>query len=219
MSIARRVFLQVRYRPRLAIAVVAGVLSLLFLPDHLPRTTRGLIAWDLGVGLYLVLALIMVLRSNVERVRWRASIEDDGALVALLLTVAAAVASVAAIFIELINASDLPRHDQTLRLALVITTIVLSWAYVHIAFALHYAHEFYDQDAKAHAKLRFPGTEEPDYVDFLYFAFVIGMTSQTSDVAISSSALRRLVLIHGVIAFFFNTTLLAITINIAAGLV
>ena len=196
-----------------------GALSLLFLPDHLPRTTRGLIAWDLGVGLYLVLALILMLRSTVEHVRWRARLEDDGALVVLLLTVGAAVASVAAIFVELINVSDMPRHDQTLRLALVITTIVLSWAYVHIAFALHYAHEFYDEDANGQPKLGFPGTEEPDYVDFLYFAFVIGMTSQTSDVSISSSELRRLVLIHGVIAFFFNTTLLAITINIAAGLV
>src|SRR5262245_27266662 len=178
MGIARRVLLQIRYRPRLAIAVAAGALSLLFLPDHLPRTTRGLIAWDLGVGLYLVLALIMMLRSTVDRVRWRASIEDDGALVVLLLTVAAAVASVAAIFVELIDVSALPRNEQTLRLALVITTIVLSWAYVHVAFALHYAHEFYDEDAKGQPKLGFPGTEEPGYVDFLYFAFVIGMTSQ-----------------------------------------
>jgi len=219
MKIARRVFLQIRYRPRLVTAVVAGALSLLFVPEHLARTTRGLIAWDVGVGLYLVLALILMLRATVDHVRWRASVEDDGALVVLLLTVGAAVASIAAIFVELINASELPRPDQTLRLALVIATIVLSWAYVHVAFALHYAHEFYDADFKGAPKLEFPGTEEPDYVDFLYFAFVIGMTSQTSDVSISSRQLRHLALIHGVIAFFFNTTLLAITINIAAGLV
>ena len=86
-------------------------------------------------------------------------------------------------------------------------------------FALHYAHEFYDEDSKSRPKLEFPGSEQPDYFDFLYFAFVIGMTSQTSDVQIASSSMRRLVLIHGVITFFFNTTLLAITINIAAGLV
>lgn len=219
MAIARRVLLQIRHRPRLVVAAMTGVLSLFVLPEHLPRTTRALLAWDLGVGLYLVLALIMMLRSNVEGVRRRASREDDGALVVLTLTVGAAVASVAAIFIELINVSELPRPDQTLRLALVIATIVLSWAYVHIAFALHYAHEFYDEDAKAQPCLGFPGTEEPGYVDFLYFAFVIGMTSQTSDVTISSSLMRRLVLMHGVITFFFNTTLLAITINIAAGLV
>src|SRR5262245_20581165 len=173
MAIARRVFLQIRYRPRLAVAVVAGVLSLPFLPEQLPRTTRGLIAWDVGVALYLVLALVMMLRSTVDHVRWRASIEDDGALVVLLFTVGAAVASVAAIFVELIDVSELPRPDQTLRLALVIATIVLSWAYVHVAFALHYAHEFYDADFKGAPKLSFPGTEEPDYVDFLYFAVVI----------------------------------------------
>lgn len=219
MSIVRRVFLQIRHRPRLVVAVVTGALSLLVLPDHLRRTTRGLLAWDIGVGLYLVLALIMMLRSNVERVRWRASREDDGALVVLTLTVAAAVASVAAIFIELIDVSGLPRRDQTLQLALVVGTIVFSWAYIHIAFALHYAHEFYDEDAGSQPRLGFPGTGEPNYLDFLYFAFVIGMTSQTSDVEVTSSLMRRLALIHGVIAFFFNTTLLAITINIAAGLV
>ncbi len=161
----------------------------------------------------------MMLGSNVEHVRRRASREDDGALVVLALTVGAAVASVAAIFIELIDVSGLPRQDQTLRLALVIGTIVLSWAFTHVVFALHYAHEFYVGDSKSHPKLEFPGSEQPDYFDFLYFAFVIGMTSQTSDVQIASSSMRRLVLIHGVISFFFNTTLLAITINIAAGLV
>jgi uncharacterized membrane protein len=219
MAIARRVVLQVRHRPRLVVAVVTGALSLLVLPEHLPRTTRGLIAWDLGVGLYLILALVMMLRSDVDDMRRRASREDDGALVVLTLTVAAAVASIAAIFLELVNVSELARQEQTVRLALVIATIVLSWAYVHVAFALHYAHEFYDEDAGPQPRLGFPATEEPDYADFLYFAFVIGMTSQTSDVAVSSSLIRRLVLIHGVIAFFFNTTLLAITINIAAGLV
>lgn len=219
MSIAHRVLLQVHHRPRLVVAVVAGVLSLFVLPDHLPRTTRGLLSWDVGVSLYLVLGFIMMLQSNVEHVRRRASREDDGALVVLALTVASAVASVAAIFIELINVNDLPRPAQTLYLALVVGTIVLSWAFTHTVFALHYAHEFYVEDSKSHPKLEFPGSEQPDYFDFLYFAFVIGMTSQTSDVQITSSSMRRLVLIHGVITFFFNTTLLAIAINIAAGLV
>jgi uncharacterized membrane protein len=106
------------------------------------------------------------------------------------------------------------------RLALVVITIVLSWTFIHTAFALHYAHEFYDEDAKLPQPcLRFPGTEQPDYIDFLYFAFVMGTTSQTADVDIASSRMRRLALMHGVISFFFNTTLLAVTVNIAAGLV
>ena len=90
MSIAHRALVQIRHRPRLVIAVVAGAASLLVLPEHLPRTTRWLLAWDVGVGLYLVLASIMMLRADVARVRWRASREDEGAAVVLTLTVAAA---------------------------------------------------------------------------------------------------------------------------------
>src|SRR5262249_59324604 len=101
-----------------------------------------------------------------------------------------------------------------------IVTILCSWFLVHTAFALHYAHEFYESAPRSKDRsLTFPGKAEPDYVDFLYFAFVLGTTSQTSDVAICSSAMRRLALAHGVIAFFFNTTLLALAVNIAAGLI
>ena len=137
----------------------------------------------------------------------------------LALTVAAALASLAAILLELVDVSELPRQEQTLRLALVMVTIVLSWSLIHTAFALHYAHEFYDESPPANQpRLHFPATDAPDYADFLYFAFVIGTTSQTADVDITSRSMRRLALIHGVIAFFFNTTLLAVAINIAAGL-
>ena len=210
----------IRVRPRLAIATLVGVACVLALPANLPATTRALLAWDVGVGLYLVLALTMMLRSDLERMRRRANLEDDGAAVILTLTVIAAIASLAAILLELIDVSDLPRREVGLRLALVVITIVLSWSFIHTAFALHYAHEFYDDDAQPCDRcLSFPGTEQPDYTDFLYFAFVIGTTSQTADVAIASRAMRRLALMHGVVSFFFNTTLLAVTINIAAGLV
>jgi len=210
----------VKARPRLTTATVVGLACLLVLPAHLPATTRALLAWDVGVGLYLGLAWTMMLRSDLERMRWRAKVQDDGAVVILTLTVLAAIASLAAIVLELFNVSDLPSHEARLHLALVVITIVLSWSFIHTAFALHYAHEFYDDDPKcAHPCLDFPGNEQPNYIDFLYFAFVIGMTSQTADVSMASRQMRRLGLMHGVISFFFNTTLLAVTINIAAGLV
>jgi len=152
--------------------------------------------------------------------RRRANQEDDGALAVLALTIVAAIASVAAIVVELIDVSGLPRHEVNLRLALAVVTIVLSWTFIHTAFALHYAHEFYDEDPRPpHPCLTFPGTKQPDYIDFLYFAFVLGTTSQTSDVTITSRGIRRLALLHGVISFFFNTTLLAVAVNIAAGLI
>jgi uncharacterized membrane protein len=214
-----RVIRTIRARPRLSGAALLGLVSLLFLPRSLPETTRALLAWDIGVGTYLVLAWTMMLRSDIERMRWRSSRQDDGAVAILLLTVLAAIASVAAIVLELLDVSDLPTHEVTLRLALVVLTIVFSWSFIHTAFALHYAHEYYDDEHAARPCLRFPGTEQPDYADFLYFAFVIGTTSQTADVEIASRTMRRLALLHGVISFFFNTTLLAVTVNITAGLV
>ena len=216
----RAVLRIVKMRPRLTIATLVGIGCAFMLPAHLTRTTRALIAWDLGVALYLGLAWAMMLRSDLDRMRRRANQEDDGALAVLALTIVAAIASVAAIVVELIDVSGLPRHEVNLRLALAVVTIVLSWTFIHTAFALHYAHEFYDEDPRPpHPCLTFPGTKQPDYIDFLYFAFVLGTTSQTSDVTITSRGIRRLALLHGVISFFFNTTLLAVAVNIAAGLI
>lgn len=214
------IFRYIRVRPRLSTATMIGIALALFLPKTIGGPTRALLTWDLGAGLYLGLAWTMMFRASIEKMRWRARIQDDGAAVILTLTVVAAVASLAAILLELIGIKSLSPRDQTLHLGLAALTILLSWSFVHTAFALHYAHEFYDDDTGKDGRpcLDFPGNSEPDYVDFLYFAFVIGTTSQTADVTIGSSPMRRLALLHGVIAFFFNTTLLALMVNIAAGL-
>jgi uncharacterized membrane protein len=209
---------QIRARPRLLISAGVVLLALLVLPARLSGPTRALVAWDLGTGLYLVLAWTMMLRGSVEHMRSRAKFQDDGAVVVLALTVTAAVASLLAIVMELVGVKSYPPRSQTLHLALAGVTILCSWCFVHTAFALHYAHEFYAERGRNHPCLEFPGGGPPDYLDFLYFSFVIGTTSQTADVCIASRSLRRLALLHGVIAFFFNTTLLALTINIAAGL-
>jgi len=215
----RAVERQIRARPRLLISTCVVLLALLVLPSRLSGPTRALVAWDGGTGLYLILAWTMMLRGSVERMRSRARLQDDGAVVVLGLTVVAAVASLLAIVLELVGVKNYPPRSQTLHLALAAVTILLSWCFVHTTFALHYAHEFYAEHRHGgHACLEFPGGGQPDYLDFLYFSFVIGTTSQTADVCIASRSLRRLALLHGVIAFFFNTTLLALTINIAAGL-
>lgn len=218
-GIAATVFRQIRVRPRLVASTIIGIAMTLALPPTLSGPTRALIAWDVGAGLYLALAWMMMVRSSVEKMRWRAKHEDDGAAVVLTLTIVAAVASLAAIILELAGIKSYAGSDQTLHLALAGMTILCSWFLVHTAFALHYAHEFYDEDAEETCPcLSFPGNTTPDYTDFLYFAFVIGTTSQTADVAIASKQMRRLALMHGVIAFFFNTTVLALTVNVAAGL-
>jgi uncharacterized membrane protein len=212
---------QVRVRPRLATATCLGLSAVFFLPRDISGATRALVAWDIGSGLYIVLAWTMMLRgTTVEVMRWRSRLQDDGAVAVLAITVAAAVASLAAIFLELVGVKDDPTSRRGLHLALAGVTILSSWVFVHTAFALHYAHEFYaERRAARDPCLQFPGGGSPDYLDFLYFSFVIGTTSQTADVSIASHAMRRLALLHGVVSFFFNATLLALVVNIAASLI
>jgi uncharacterized membrane protein len=192
-------------------AIGLGVSGALAAAPAWSWTTRALVGWDLGAALYLLLAFEMMARSDVHRIRRRAASEDEGQATILALTVAAALASLAAIFAELgAGAARSP-----VRVALAVVTIALSWVFIHTMFALHYAHEFYDETAGG--GMAFPGPDaEPDYWDFVYFAFVIGMTSQVSDVGVTSKAIRRTVAAHGIVAFVFNATLLALTVNLAA---
>jgi uncharacterized membrane protein len=205
----------VHARPRLFVsgAVAVVVMGVLAVAVPWPLPARLLVGWDVGVALYLVLVLHMMATSTIDRIRQRAAEEDEGQAAMLVLTVVAALASLAAIFALLTESARKDRPVQSVVVAVV--TIVLSWAFIHAIFALHYAHEFYDETAGG--GLAFPGDErEPDYWDFVYFSFVIGMTSQVSDIGITSKVIRRTAAAHGVIAFFFNAALLALTINLAA---
>ena len=120
---------------------------------------------------------------------------------------------------ELATAQDMAGAERSAHIGLAVLTIVSSWAFTQVMFALHYAHDYYSAVARGRAGgLAFPHENAPDYADFLYFAFIIGTSAQTADVSFTSRAMRRTGLVHCVLAFFFNTTLLALTINIASGL-
>ena len=202
----------VRNRPRLFTSIGVGVVvgGVLAVTTPWRPATRALFAWDVALTLYLILAAHLMAASAIEHIRERAAREDEGQTVILGLTVAAALASLGAIFAQL--GAGTSRTAGNIVLAAV--TILLSWAFIHTIFALHYAHEFYDVDGGG---LAFPGgTAEPDYWDFVYFSFVIGMTSQVSDVGITSQDIRRTATAHGVVSFVFNAALLALTVNIAA---
>jgi uncharacterized membrane protein len=154
----------------------------------------------------------MMLRSTLATIRRIAALQDDGRFLIPLLTALGAFASLAAIVSELGEA-----HHAPAKLFFATATIALSWAAVHTGFALHYAHEFYR--GKKPGGLQFPSgnnDEHPDYWDFVYFAFVIGMTAQVSDVGITDKTIRRTATAHGIISFLFNTALLALMVNIAA---
>lgn len=208
---------QLRIRPRLGFAVAVAVSVAALLPARLALVTQLLVAWDCGAILYLSLAVIMFRGANPTHMRTRAAEEDDGAWIVLLLAVIAGIASVAAIVLELSGVKSVAPPVRLLHFALGITTLICSWGFVHTCFAVHYAHEYYMALIEGEkAPLQFPAQPQPDYWDFMYFSFVLAMTSQTSDVCIASRTMRRLALLHGVIAFFFNATLLALAVNTAA---
>jgi len=199
-------------RPRTVVALALAVVAVFLLPDSLRLATRALIGWDVFAAIYLVLAYAMMLRCGHEHIRSSALLQDDGRFLIMIVTQLAALASIAAIVFELgASKKSIPG------LTLAVVTIALSWALVHTSFALHYAHDYYRGSPGG---LQFPSgsddKEKPDYWDFVYFSFVIGMTAQVSDVGITRKAIRRTATVHGVISFVFNTALLALMVNIAA---
>jgi uncharacterized membrane protein len=208
-----RVVRIVRARPRLFLAALLGAILGVMLPAEWRLATRLLVSWDAGVAIYLTLAYSSMINSDADRIRRRAALLDEDRRVFLLLTAGAALASLLAIVVQL---SAKEAGHQPAHLALAVATIALSWAFTHTIFALHYAHEFYFEAREEGGGLAFPGKGAPDYWDFLYFSLVIGMTSQVSDVAVTAKSIRRTDSAHGVLSFFFNATLLALMVNIAA---
>jgi uncharacterized membrane protein len=201
---------------RLMISVVLGVITMLVLPASL--LARMLIGWDFGVLVFVGAAAVMMSGcTTVSAMKQNAAAQDDGALAVLILTAAAAMASLGAIFAEL---AVVERSDPHYGLygVLAVGTITLSWVFIHTVFALHYAHVFYGEGARKNG-LRFPEDNQPDYWDFIYFAFVIGMTFQVSDVAVTHKSVRRTVVAHGVLSFFFATAVVAMTVNIVASMI
>lgn len=198
---------------KLVVSAAVGIALFFVLPDSLRVPTRALIAWDTAAVLYLAAATYVIVRSELAHLRKRAADEDEGAAVILALTVAAAVASLVAIFAEL--GTSRGNQFSGVSAALAVGTVVLSWAFIHVIFAFRYAHTFYGETKGGHkGGLIFPEDENPEYWDFLYFSFVIGMTFQVSDVQVTSKALRRIVVGHGMVAFFYNVAVLALMVNI-----
>jgi len=205
-------------RRRLLLSTLAGLLLLALLPPSLRWPTRLLLAWDLMAALYVGFALLMMWRCDLETCRARAALYDQSDWVILAVILAAAAASFAAIFVEL---GAIRSQGASMALPLLITaaTVALSWTFTHVLFTLHYANVYYRPHADGPpGGLDFPGERAPDYSDFLYYAFVIGCAAQTADVNTTSREMRVISLVHGVVAFAFNTAVLALTFNVGASL-
>ncbi len=209
-----------RARPRLLVSTLVAIAAAVLLPARFALSSRLLLAWDAGASLYLILTFVMMARSAVADMRRRAGTQDEGAIFILLVTSVAAVASLAAIAIELHGSGGPGAEGKPFRIALAGVTILCSWLFVHTSFALHYAHEFYGEGRDERiGGLRFPEPRyDPDYWDFLYFAANLGAAAQTSDVMVTGQSMRRLVLAHTILSFLFNTTILALAVNVGASL-
>jgi uncharacterized membrane protein len=205
---------------KLIVAIIVGVAIALLAPIHLPASSRALAGWDIGVVVYLALTYVMMWRTDVESIRKRAAEQDEGAFAILLLSIVATIASLGAIVLELGGMKQGAPGEAGIHVLLAVSTILLSWAFVHTIFTFNYAHEYHGKHRDgAIGGLVFPHDSEPDYRDFLYFSLVIGMTSQTSDVNICSKVIRRMAAMHGVLSFFYNLTVLALTVNMLSNLI
>jgi uncharacterized membrane protein len=182
--------------------------------------TRGLVGWNVAVWLFLVLIGSIMLRADHDHMRRTAIAHADGATTVLILVVVAAVVSIVAIIFELSAARQPGAAHALPRTLFALATVTGAWLLVPALFAMNYASVYYQENGHG-SGLQFPGSDagfKPDYTDFLYFSFTIAVALQTADVSVSTRAMRHLVLLHALLSFAFNTTILAFTINIAATL-
>lgn len=198
----------------LAVLAVAVVVT----PSAWDWQMRVAVAWDASASVFLLLTLARLRRARTaDAIRRRAAALDQAGAAVLPLSLLAAAASVFVIVMETADGGK----PTTAEALFSIGTIAVSWLFVHVIFALHYAHEFYAPSEKGKGDRRgliFPGESEADYWDFLHFSLIIGVASQTADIQISSRTLRRTATVHSLIAFVFNTVILALAVNMAVNL-
>jgi uncharacterized membrane protein len=207
-----------RHGPFLFAAAAAMIVLpiLLFLsPDLAPELSVVLFYL-----IYLILMAIRIPHLDAERFRRTGQDDDEPAAVILAVTLLTVATAVVLLF-KAVNAKG---DASAVEIGLAFASVVLGWLTIHTMFALHYAHLYWRpqqqklEDEDKRGGLSFPETEEPSAYDFLYFSFVIGMTAQTSDVDITSTDMRKINLLHAIVSFFFNTVIVAASVNAAVAL-
>ncbi|MFP0626998.1 DUF1345 domain-containing protein [Acinetobacter baumannii] len=210
----------IQNRPHFFIALIFGVVvaSLLAWLTSWKWSTILLASWNGSISLYLLHVWKLMRSADHSQMQQQAKKQDESKWVIMLIVLLAITMSLVAILVQL---SQLPsgHYEKLGHVALALLTIISAWLFMHTVFALHYAHDFYMALSRneENGGLDFPGTEHPTYPDFLYFSYIIGTSAQTADVSITNKHMRLLNLFHAVLSFGFNTTILAICINVAAG--
>ncbi|TNC08778.1 DUF1345 domain-containing protein [Methylobacterium terricola] len=204
-------------RPRLLVCATLALALALLLP--IPGVwTRLLVGWCVGVVAYIVLIILQAAHGSGEALRRQASRLDDSAFTISLFAVLAAAASCGAVAMLLFGEQGQDAY-RIPHLGLAALTLVCAWVFVQVVFTTHYAHVYYgEEDGKPRGGLNFNGDESPDFWDFFYFSVTIGATSQTSDTDITAKHMRRIATVQTIYAYFFNTSVLALAVNMAAGL-
>ena len=204
---------------RLAAALAVAIVSYVVQPDSVSWHARLVASWDAGTVVYLLLAWLIIGCADAQSTRAHALAQDTSGYIIFLFVVAAACASIVAIGFVVATIHGLAFWPKTWHLALTIIALISSWLLIQTVFAFHNARRYNRDELQEKADsggLAFPGGGDPDYMDFAYYSFVVGMTSQTSDVQATSRAIRQMTLLHGVLAFIFNIAVLALSINTIA---
>jgi uncharacterized membrane protein len=205
---------------RMVISFGVALIAFLFTRTKLSWPAASLITWVAFALAVIIMDWIIILNAHPKEIRKIAKLQDSSRTLIFLFVIFSSVISLAAILFLLKATKGQPAADVTGHILLALASVIASWWLVHTLFTMRYAHMFYDTDTDDGGSsdvggLQFPGDEkEPDYLDFVYFSFVIGMTFQVSDVEISDKHIRRLAWLHGLISFAFNTSIIALSINV-----
>ena len=206
---------------RFLVATAVGFAFAILVPTE-DWVTRALTGWNAGGWLYLGLVVQKMWHAEIEGIKQEASIERESRIAVLVIVILGSFFAMLALLTQLAALKTEHGFDRTISIVLSVSTLVLSWLLIQLVFAVFYAHEFHSEKggkAGAGGGLKFPGEHTPDYLDFVYFSFVVGTTAQTSDVSVSSRPMRAVVVVHGILSFFFNTAVIALGVNFAAQLV
>jgi uncharacterized membrane protein len=214
-------FIRLTSLPRLLICLgIAIVVYLLIQIKHLDILTHAMIGWDTFSLCMIVMSWITFSITTSHQIRELAKAQDSSRIIIFIIALISTFASFLAVLLLIVAKKEF-NTAETFHLIIAIAGMVLSWILIHTIFTLRYAHIFYgddEEEPETHAAgLEFPGDKKPDYLDFAYFSFVLGMTFQVSDVQVTSKQFRRLVMLHGILSFGYNTIMIALTINLIAG--
>ena len=218
----KNIFLKMHPLQRIGLSFIFAVL-IFFLVKN---TGVGMLftivtAWCAFALSYIVTSWMVMFSRSIAEIKKMAQKDDGSGLFVIAFTIIASFAAMVTVLM-LVIASKTEDKNEILRVVICFSSVMLSWFLVHTIFTFHYAHLFYDTEKTNTANLKeglnFPCEDDPDYLDFAYFSFVVGMTFQVSDVEVTDKKMRRLVLLHGLISFILNTFVVALTINFIAGL-